>query len=161
MRIKKISPTTPANGNIENQYGTSQTNAYSEEYSNTTFATKDVATTSADGLMSASDKDKLDKLTDTGWIDDAGGVFSYRLLNKVVYIKFNDKQITLTANTWLALGTLPSGQGLRPSQYTVLDGANNGVDGKYTSAITTTGSVRVRNTTGGTDVINGMISYIP
>ena len=30
MRIKKISPTTPANGNIENQYGTSQTNAYSE-----------------------------------------------------------------------------------------------------------------------------------
>jgi hypothetical protein len=42
MRIKKISPTTPANGNIENQYGTSQTNAYSEEYANTTFASKDV-----------------------------------------------------------------------------------------------------------------------
>jgi hypothetical protein len=41
-KIKKISPTTPANGNIENQYGTSQTNAYSEEYSNNTFATKDV-----------------------------------------------------------------------------------------------------------------------
>jgi len=79
MRIKKISPTTPANGNIENQYGTSQTNAYSEEYVNTTFATKgeiptktsdltndsnfattDVATTSTNGLMSASDKTKLD-----------------------------------------------------------------------------------------------------
>ena len=42
MRIKKISPTTPANGNIENQYGTSQTNAYSEEYSNTTFASKNI-----------------------------------------------------------------------------------------------------------------------
>lgn len=139
MRIKKISPTTPANGNIENQYGTSQTNAYSEEYIN----------------------NKLNGISDTGWIDDAGGVFSYRLLNKVVYIKFNDKQITLTAGSWLALGTLPAGQGLRPSQYLVLDGANNGVDGKYTSAITTTGSVRVRNTTGGTDVINGMISYIP
>ena len=40
MRIKKISPTTPANGNIENQYGTSQTNAYSENYANTNFATK-------------------------------------------------------------------------------------------------------------------------
>jgi hypothetical protein len=60
MRIKKISPTTPANGNIENQYGTSQTNAYSEAYANTTFATKDVATTSANGLMSSSDKTKLD-----------------------------------------------------------------------------------------------------
>ena len=60
MRIKKISPTTPANGNIENQYGTSQTNAYSEEYSNNTFATKDVATTSANGLMSSTDKAKLD-----------------------------------------------------------------------------------------------------
>ena len=59
MRIKKISPTTPANGNIENQYGTSQTNAYSEEYANTTFATKDVATTSANGLMSSTDKTKL------------------------------------------------------------------------------------------------------
>jgi hypothetical protein len=56
MRIKKISPTTPANGNIENQYGTSQTNAYSEAYANTTFATKDVATTSANGLMSSTDK---------------------------------------------------------------------------------------------------------
>lgn len=55
-QIKKISPTTPANGNIENQYGTSQTNAYSEEYSNNTFANKDVATTSANGLMSAEDK---------------------------------------------------------------------------------------------------------
>lgn len=42
MRIKKISPTTPANGNIENQYGTSQTNAYSEEYSNNTFASKNI-----------------------------------------------------------------------------------------------------------------------
>ena len=60
MRIKKISPTTPANGNIENQYGTSQTNAYSEAYANTTFATKDVATTSANGLMSSTDKAKLD-----------------------------------------------------------------------------------------------------
>ena len=40
MRIKKIAPTPPANGNIENEYGTSQTNAYSEAYANTTFATK-------------------------------------------------------------------------------------------------------------------------
>lgn len=63
MRIKKISPTTPANGNIENQYGTSQTNAYSEAYANTTFATKDVATTSANGLMSSTDKTKLNGLT--------------------------------------------------------------------------------------------------
>jgi hypothetical protein len=42
MRIKKISPTTPANGNIEDAYGTSQTNAYSEAYSNNTFASKNI-----------------------------------------------------------------------------------------------------------------------
>ena len=34
MRIKKIAPTTPANGNIENSYGTSQTDTYSQEYIN-------------------------------------------------------------------------------------------------------------------------------
>lgn len=34
MRIKKIAPVTPANGNIENSYGTSQTNGYSQEYLN-------------------------------------------------------------------------------------------------------------------------------
>lgn len=47
MRIKKISPTTPANGNIENQYGTSQTNAYSEEYVNSKLAEKLDATATA------------------------------------------------------------------------------------------------------------------
>ena len=34
MRIKKIAPVTPANGNIENNYGTSQSNTYSQEYIN-------------------------------------------------------------------------------------------------------------------------------
>ena len=34
MRIKKIAPVTPANGNIENSYGTSQENTYSQEYIN-------------------------------------------------------------------------------------------------------------------------------
>jgi hypothetical protein len=34
MRIKKIAPVTPANGNIENTYGTSQENTYSQEYIN-------------------------------------------------------------------------------------------------------------------------------
>ena len=34
MRIKKIAPTTPANGNIKNSYGTSQTDTYSQEYIN-------------------------------------------------------------------------------------------------------------------------------
>lgn len=47
MRIKKISPTTPSNGNIENQYGTSQTNAYSEEYVNSKLAEKLDATATA------------------------------------------------------------------------------------------------------------------
>ena len=34
MRIKKIAPVTPANGNIRNSYGTSQTDTYSQEYIN-------------------------------------------------------------------------------------------------------------------------------
>lgn len=34
MRIKKIAPVTPANGDIENSYGTSQENTYSQEYIN-------------------------------------------------------------------------------------------------------------------------------
>ena len=34
MRIKKIAPVTPANGNIKNSYGTSQTDTYSQEYLN-------------------------------------------------------------------------------------------------------------------------------
>lgn len=34
MRIKKIAPVTPANGNIENSYGISQTDTYSQEYIN-------------------------------------------------------------------------------------------------------------------------------
>lgn len=76
MRIKKISPTTPANGNIENQYGTSQTNAYSEAYANTTFATKDVATTSANGLMSSTDKTKLDACVTTTATTSANGLMS-------------------------------------------------------------------------------------
>ena len=33
-QIKKIAPVTPANGNIKNSYGTSQTDTYSQEYIN-------------------------------------------------------------------------------------------------------------------------------
>lgn len=33
-QIKKIAPVTPANGNIKNNYGTSQTDTYSQEYIN-------------------------------------------------------------------------------------------------------------------------------
>lgn len=34
MRIKKIAPVTPANGLLENTYGTSQENGYTQEYIN-------------------------------------------------------------------------------------------------------------------------------
>ena len=34
MRIKKIAPVTPPNGLLENTYGTSQTNGYTQEYIN-------------------------------------------------------------------------------------------------------------------------------
>jgi hypothetical protein len=128
MRIKKISPTTPANGNIENQYGTSQTNAYSEEYVNgqignlsnlTTTAksnvvsaineldslkaTKDVATTSANGLMSSTDKTLLDNETTYSttetrvgtWID---GKFLYRKVLNTTSITTNSQQSLGTIN---------------------------------------------------------------
>lgn len=99
MRIKKISPTTPANGNIENQYGTSQTNAYSEAYANTTFATKDVATTSANGLMSASDKAKLDNGEVYSTTETKIGTF----LGKPLYRKVDNTSVSLTANAWTNL----------------------------------------------------------
>jgi hypothetical protein len=51
------------NSEISNEYGTAQNLGYSQAYSNTTFATKDVATTSANGLMSSSDKTLLNNET--------------------------------------------------------------------------------------------------
>jgi hypothetical protein len=54
------------NSEISNSYGTAQNLGYSQAYSNTTFATKDVATTSANGLMSSSDKAKLDNIIESG-----------------------------------------------------------------------------------------------
>lgn len=74
MRIKKISPTTPANGNIENQYGTSQTNAYSEEYVNSlnTYSTTETRIGT--------------------WID-----------GKPLYRSVANTSVSLTANTWTNL----------------------------------------------------------
>lgn len=51
------------NSEISNSYGTAQNLGYSQEYANDTFATKDVATQSSNGLMSASDKTKLNSIT--------------------------------------------------------------------------------------------------
>ncbi len=78
MRIKKISPTTPANGNIENQYGTSQTNAYSEEYSNNTFASKNVENYSTTETRIGT------------WID-----------GKPIYRKVVQGSLTLSPQTWV------------------------------------------------------------
>lgn len=78
MRIKKISPTTPANGNIENQYGTSQTNAYSEEYSNNTFASKNVENYSTTETRIGT------------WID-----------GKPLYRKVVQGSLTLSPQTWV------------------------------------------------------------
>jgi len=51
------------NSEISNEYGTAQNLGYSQEYANDTFATKDVATTGANGLMSSTDKAKLNGIT--------------------------------------------------------------------------------------------------
>lgn len=50
------------NSEISNDYGTAQNLGYSQNYANTTFATKDLATMSRDGLMSSADYTKLDAM---------------------------------------------------------------------------------------------------
>jgi len=122
MRIKKISPTTPANGNIENQYGTSQTNAYSEEYSNTTFATKtELAsiiesgsnsfgkyTKYSDGtLIQYGRIPKTDFLATSTTSNSAQGITFYRspLASVTLPASFSASDYTLTAN----VGTGTSG----------------------------------------------------
>lgn len=116
MRIKKISPTTPANGNIENQYGTSQTNAYSETYVNNTFATKgeiptktsdltndsnfattDVATTSANGLMSASDKSLIENFFKAKKIERSNRFLNYSsVTTQLTFPAKNYKEFVIT-----------------------------------------------------------------
>lgn len=75
MRIKKISPVTPANGNIENQYGTSQTNAYSEKYINDRF---DGTKTTGDMVVnSIKTKNLFDKYHgEDGYLTSSGNVVS-------------------------------------------------------------------------------------
>lgn len=54
MRIKKIAPVTPANGNIENSYGTSQENTYSQEYINDNLGNlNDLKTSTKTNLVGA------------------------------------------------------------------------------------------------------------
>ena len=88
MRIKKISPTTPANGNIENEYGTSQTNAYSEAYVNSKLAEKLDATggTISGGLTVSGDitNKSLDLYNDT-----SGADWKAFLKNKIDYCVAN------------------------------------------------------------------------
>ena len=50
------------NSEISNEYGTAQNLGYSQNYANTTFATKDLATMSANGLMSSADYSKLNAM---------------------------------------------------------------------------------------------------
>lgn len=50
------------NSEISNDYGTAQNLGYSQEYANDTFATKDLATMSKNGLMSSADYAKLDAM---------------------------------------------------------------------------------------------------
>ena len=65
MRIKKIAPTTPANGNIENSYGTSQTDTYSQEYINNIHLTELLGST---GLTQESSYQLSDNITNYKYI---------------------------------------------------------------------------------------------
>ena len=80
MRIKKIAPVTPANGNIENSYGTSQTDTYSQEYLN-------------------------EFIEDSGWQTptigsdfNIGGSFKYRKIGSIVFVN-----LTVSAKNNIAL----------------------------------------------------------
>lgn len=101
-----------AKSEIDNTYGTSQTKGYSQNYANTTFATKDVATTSIAGLMSSSDKTKLDNIKVTQNTDTSvasqyitqGGINVYEY-GKIVIILFDILVTTnIPANTPFVTG---------------------------------------------------------
>ena len=111
MRIKKIAPVTPANGNIKNSYGTSQTDTYSQSYLN-------------------------NYIEDSGWNDlqllnsvtSRGTNYTpqYRKIGKVVYIR---GQVNIPShNSGIIMATLPTGY--RPSMEAKLFGVvtNNWID---------------------------------
>lgn len=104
MRIKKISPTTPANGNIENQYGTSQTNAYSEAYVNTTFASKNIENYSTTETVVGK------------WID-----------GKPIYRKVVQGSLTLSPQTWVDTGIVDNTIDLLINTKSFYAGANTAV----------------------------------
>lgn len=65
MRIKKISPRIPANGNIYNTYGTSQENTYSQEYINNIHLTELLGST---GLTQGNSYQLSDNITNYKYI---------------------------------------------------------------------------------------------
>lgn len=88
------------NSEISNSYGTAQNLGYSQAYSNTTFATKDVATPSANGLMSASDKTKLDNGEVYSTVETKIGTW---IDGKPLYRSVANTSVSLTANAWTNL----------------------------------------------------------
>lgn len=143
------------NSEISNEYGTAQNLGYSQNYANTTFATKDVATQSANGLMSASDKIKLDTIIERG--NNANGE----------YIKFSNgiqicwKQVTFTnvsMQTWgslyeatmLSLGNYASDFIYTPYMFSQLyetDGYLEAIKGSTKSSF---GTINIGSPTDGT-----------
>lgn len=94
----------------------------------------------------------------SAWTTEQGGKFSYRQVGEIRYIRFNDAEITVTANNWYELGSVPDDY--KPSANLFLCGANNGFDTQYIARVRTTGAVGIYPLTSGTVYINGLVNYI-
>lgn len=86
------------NSEISNDYGTAQNLGYSQAYSNTTFATKDLATMSRDGLLSSADFSKLSGMA----INNSYGTSSTEGYSQNYINTLNDYSTTETRiGTWI------------------------------------------------------------
>lgn len=105
MRIKKIAPVTPANGNIENSYGTSQENTYSQEYINGAIndQSSNIVRIKDDTTNFVIAPNHVNNIMDF-YYDKATGlcVFTFRISTKD-----NDPQYN-TADAWQTQVTIPS-----------------------------------------------------
>ena len=93
------SDVTPyVNSEISNEYGTAQNLGYSQNYANTTFATKDVATQNSNGLMSVSDKIKLDTIIESG--SNANGYYIKYSDGTMICYGEIDQTTSITFTSW-------------------------------------------------------------
>ena len=123
MRIKKIAPETPANGNIENTHGTSQTDTYSQEYINGAIndQSNNIVRIKDDTTNFVIAPNHVNNIMDF-YYDKATGlcIFTFRISTKD-----NDPQYN-TYNAWQNQVTIPSKYTPRAINFTPVYAGNQG-----------------------------------